>query len=80
MIATGYINKLKSIVIFLFILVSFESNIPVFSSEKGYVRAMESDDVIESNVAVAGYFLEDKSSVTKDDYILFNVQGNYEFN
>ena len=46
MIATGYINKFKSIVIFLIILLLFESNIPAFSSEKGIESLKEGKKLV----------------------------------
>ena len=46
MIATGYINKFRSIVIFLIILLLFESNIPAFSSEKGIESLKEGKKLV----------------------------------
>jgi hypothetical protein len=52
----------------------------VFSTLKGYIIGLGETDVISSDVAIAGYFLEDLSSVAFDQLVLFQVQGNYEFN
>ena len=52
----------------------------VFSTSKGYVIALGTTDLISADVAIAGYFLEDLTSIQKDDLVLFHVQGNYEFN
>ena len=58
----------------------------VFSTLKGYVVGVSAGNPITDNTAIAGYFLEDlphgATGWTDDvegDIILFNVQGNYEF-
>ena len=52
----------------------------VFSSFKGYVIPLGLNDVILPDVAIAGYFLEELSSVVLNQLVLFNVQGNYQYN
>ena len=51
-----------------------------FANQNGYVLGLEPGDSISSDVPVAGYFLEDLSNITMNNLILFNVQGNFEFN
>ena len=62
----------------------------VFSTLKGYVVGLPYGNIITDNTAIAGYFLEDLpdgatgwtddvNSSGQGDIILFNVQGNYEF-
>lgn len=51
-----------------------------FSSSNGEIISLGESFDISNNIAVAGYFLENKENVIIGSNILFNVQSNYEFN
>ena len=51
-----------------------------FSSSNGEIISLGDSFDISNNIAVAGYFLENKDNVSVGSNILFNVQSNYEFN
>lgn len=46
----------------------------------GQIVGLSTNDLIQNNTPVAGYFLETKTNVSAGDKILFYVQSNYEFN